>query len=148
MSEKPVDSQSVSARATAFRWMTLIGYFALLALILNWFTWISPPTEVPRAFLLIVLCVPLMFPLRGLLYARPYTHSWVSFLSLFYFAIGVDVAFNRDNDRTLGLLMLGFSILLFTGSVFFSYYEKKRVRLSQKTQEPITVDNQLNDEPG
>ena len=124
-----MNAQSITRRATVSRWATLLGYFGLLGLILNWFTWLSPPTEVPRAFLLIVLCVPLMFPLRGILHARTYTHSWVCFLSLFYFAIGIDVAFNRVNDRTLGLLMLGFSTLLFLGSVFFSFYEKKRRHL-------------------
>lgn len=110
---------------TLARWATLIGYFGLLVLLLNWFTWLSPPVSVPRALPLIVLVVPLLFPLRGLLHARSYTHAWVSLLALPYFAIGIDVAFNRSDQRWLGLVMILCSLLLFTGSVFFSYSAKK-----------------------
>lgn len=118
---------TLAQKALLARWTTLLGYFGLMTLLLNWFIWISPPTEIPRAFLLIVMVVPLLFPLRGILHARTYTHSWVSFLSLFYFAIGVDVAFNQPLQRTLGMIMLVLSLLLFFGSVYFAYYEKRRI---------------------
>jgi len=111
-----------------WRWCTLIGYFGLLVVLLNWFTWLSPPTEFPRGFLLILLVVPLMFPLRGILRGRPYTHSWASFLSLFYFAIGIDIAFNNHTDRALALAVTFFSLLLFFGCVFFARYERLRLR--------------------
>ena len=116
------------------RWTALIGYFGLLILLLNWFSWISPPHQVPRALILIVLVVPLMFPLRGLLHGKTYTHAWTSFLSLFYFAIGVDIAYTVPADRWLAIAMTTFSLLLFAGSIFFPFYTKKaRQQIADKT---------------
>ncbi len=110
-------------RLALSRWVTLIGYFGLLIVLLNWFVWIAPPSRVPRSFLLIVLLVPLLVPLRGLLHARRYTHQWVSFLSLFYFMVGVDVYFNPGAGQSwLGALTIIFSLLLFVGCVFFARF--------------------------
>jgi len=117
-------------RLSLWRWSTLIGYFGLLIVLLNWFTWISPPNEFPRGFLLILLVVPLMFPLQGILKGRPYTHSWACFLALPYFAIGVDIAFNNDSDRWLALAATVFSLLLFFGCAFFARYERLRQKLA------------------
>ncbi len=133
---------SLQQKVTATRWVTLIGYFGLMALLLNWFTWIAPPTQIPRAFLLIALVVPLLFPLRGLLHARTYTHEWVSFLSLFYFAIGIDVAFNQPQQRVLGLLMVGLSLMLFAGSVYFAFYEKRRLKWLNSAETDTATVNQ------
>lgn len=117
------------------RWAALIGYFGLLALLLNWFTWISPPVKVPRVMILVVLVVPLLFPLRGLLHGKTYTHDWTSFLSLFYFAIGVDIAYTIPASRTLALLMTALSLLLFVGCIFYPYSLKK-ARAAAMTSEP------------
>lgn len=110
--------------------MTLLGYFGLLLLLLNWFTWLAPPAQVPRVILLIALVVPLMFPLRGILRGSPYTHEWASFLSLFYFVVGIDVAFNYQNLRVLGIALIVLSLVFFTGCVFFARLEKIRLNNS------------------
>ena len=114
-------------KAHIARWTALTGYFGLLILLLNWHTWLSPPTLVPRALLLIALLIPLLFPMRGLLHARPYTHAWTSFLSLFYFAIGVDIVYTSEVDRTLGALQIVFSVLLFFGCVFYPKYRRQQL---------------------
>ncbi len=106
------------------RVITLIGYFGLLALIINWFTWIAPPKIVPRAMVLAFLAIPLLFPLRGILHSRRYTHQWVGFLSMPYFAIGVDTWYNPASSlmATLGAGMVLFSLLLLVGSTLYSRY--------------------------
>jgi len=105
------------------RWCTLIGYFGLLALLLSWFTWLAPPVNVPRVVPIVLLVVPLLFPLRGLLHARRYTHQWVTFLALFYFTVGVDASFNHSEGQAwLGYLTVMFSLLLFVGSMFFARF--------------------------
>jgi len=67
--------------AAVGRWTTLFGYFGLLILIVNWFTWIAPPQQVPRSFLLIALAGPLLFPLRGIIHGRRYTHPGTTTLN-------------------------------------------------------------------
>lgn len=105
------------------RWCTLIGYFGLLGLLLSWFTWLAPPKNIPRVVPIVLLVVPLLFPLRGLLHARRYTHQWVTFVSMFYFAVGVDTSFNHgDGEAWLGYLTVLFSLMLFVGSMFFARF--------------------------
>ncbi len=105
------------------RVLTLIGYFGLLALIINWFTWIAPTVIVPRAMVLAALAIPLLFPLRGILHSRRYTHQWVGFLCMPYFAIGVDVWYSFTGlVATLGASMVLFSLTLLVGSTLYSRY--------------------------
>lgn len=105
------------------RVLTLLGYFGLLALIVNWFTWIAPPVQVPRALVLAALAIPLLFPLRGIIHARRYTHQWIGFLSMLYFIIGVDVWYNHQGtEKLLGMSMVGFSMLLMIGSSMYARY--------------------------
>ena len=105
------------------RVLTLIGYFGLLALIVNWFTWIAPPVRVPRSLVLAALAIPLLFPLRGIIHARRYTHQWIGFLSMLYFIIGVDVWYRHiGSEKLLGMSMVVFSMLLMIGSSMYARY--------------------------
>jgi uncharacterized membrane protein len=120
-------------RISTARAVALTGYFGLLILLLNWFLWISPPVNVPRGLLIIVLVVPLLIPLRGLMYSRRYTYQWSCFLALFYFIIGVDVWFNRlGTERLLGALTVLFSLLYFGGAAYYSKFTGTR-RKSKKS---------------
>lgn len=105
------------------RILTLLGYFGLLLLIVNWFTWIAPPERVPRSLVLAGLAIPLLFPLRGVIHARRYTHQWIGFLSMLYFIIGVDVWYNQQAvEQLLGMSMVLFSLLLMIGSSMYARY--------------------------
>lgn len=114
---------SPASRLRVARIATLAGWILLTAVLFNWFTWLDPPERVPRALLLIALVLPLFLPLYGLLHRRRRAHQWASFLALFYFAIGVDVAYNQiATARWLGLATIATSLLLFTGAIFVSKY--------------------------
>lgn len=105
------------------RKLTLIGYLGLLLLIVNWFTWLAPTTRVPRSMVLAGLAIPLLFPLRGILHGRRYTHQWVGFLSMLYFIIGVDVWYHHQAlEQFLGMLMVILSLTLMVGSSMYSRY--------------------------
>ena len=111
------------SRARIGRALTLTGHLGLLTLILNWFIWISPPSTVPRAFPIIALAVPLLFPLRGILHGRRYTHQWTSFLSMVYFAVGIDAWANAAAGAAwLGATTVLLSLLLFVGTVVYARY--------------------------
>jgi len=98
-------------------------YLSLLALLLSWFTWLAPPSNIPRVIPLVLLTAPLLFPLRGMLHGKRYTHQWVSFLSMFYFIVGVDATFNpAEGQAWLGQLTILFSLMLFIGSIFYARF--------------------------
>lgn len=118
-------------KVSVTRSIALVGYFGLMLVLMNWFLWIAPPTQVPRSLLLIALVIPLLFPLRGLVHGNRYTYQWACFLSMFYFIIGVDVWFNRvGTEALMGALTVLFSILFCIGTMYYSKFtgtgKKKR----------------------
>ena len=96
------------------RWLTLMGYFALMAGIYCWHL-VWHKTEGHLMSLIIIAQVgPLLFPLRGLLNARVYTHAWSMYLAIFYFVIGVWYASN-EASALFGYYVVLTSLLFFAG---------------------------------
>ena len=121
--------------------VALTGYFGLFFLLLAWLIFIDPPVRVPRALVIIILVVPLLLPLRGLLYGRRRAHQWSTFLALPYFIMGVDYAFNSATVAWLGWLEILFSLLWWTGTMMYAKLigpprEKKRKRQRQSDSQP------------
>ncbi len=105
--------------------MALVGYFGLLILILLWETVLLPSTTLPIAPILAAKLIPLLFPLRGLLYARPYTCAWAAFLSMLYFIHGVLAVFGSGLEQLLASLEILFSQFLFLGCTFYIRFNDK-----------------------
>jgi uncharacterized membrane protein len=101
----------------AARVVTLTSYFALLALQPVWHAWLAPPVRFPVALALLITTLPLLFPLRGLLHARRYTHAWTPYLVLAYFTHGVVEAWANAAQRPFALAEIVFSVLLFAGAL-------------------------------
>jgi len=110
----------MSRGAVLFRWVALAGYFALLALELNWYTWLAPPHTIPISVALAIVALPLLLPLRGLLHGRAYTHAWTSFLALPYFALGVDGVAGGVHPAWIGAIGIVASVALFCGAVGYA----------------------------
>lgn len=117
----------MGAATLACRVTALAGYFALLALLLARYTIIAPPDRIPVSIVLFVVAVPLLFPLRGLLHARPYTHAWTSFLALVYFALGVDTV-AAGVVPLVGWGLVAASLTLFGGAVSFARLRGRELR--------------------
>lgn len=113
----------------AARALALISYLALLGLILVWTTWIDPPQIVPISVALVILILPLMFPLRGMLHGRRYTHAWSSLLALAYIAIGITLGAAAE-DRLYGALMTGASLVWFVGCLAYVKLDARQTRES------------------
>nr|MDQ2696651.1 DUF2069 domain-containing protein [Pseudomonadota bacterium] len=101
------------------RWLALASHFALLGLLLAWSVWLAPSPHYPVALTVLVWVCPLLFPLRGLLYGRLYTHIWTSLLALFYFLLGVDDVAGAMAPPLLAWLEVLLSLLLFAGCVAY-----------------------------
>ena len=115
--------------------VALVGYFGLFALMLLWFAWLEPSKGFPVSLVLVLLVGPLLPPLRGLLYGRPYTCAWSSFLALFYFSAGVFSAAGPMRRPWLAWLEIAFSLLLFWGAVL--YVRARRVRRADTPQNEV-----------
>lgn len=115
-------------KIATFRWLTLIGYFGLMTLIFCWHLWIRPLEPQFISITLLIQLGPLMFPLRGLLHGKAYTHAWAAYLALFYFIMGVWNA-SAETTRLFGTLISLLSIVFFTGCVFYARFSGKQSRL-------------------
>lgn len=107
------------------RMATLLGYFGLFSLTLLWVTVLEPSARMPTSIMLIIFVGPLLFPLRGILHGKSYTHAWTAFLVLLYFIHGVVESWANPAQRWLAITEILLSILLFTGCIFY-------VRLANK----------------
>ncbi len=109
------------------RWLRIAqsGYFGLIFLLMAWYGWLAPPQVIPTSVVLLVLVGPLMFALRGVLYASTYTFAWVSMLALLYFTHGVVEGYSDATTRPYALTEVLLSVMLWSGAML---YTRKRSR--------------------
>ena len=98
--------------------LALAGYFSLFFLLLGSIAGLPADNVPPRLLLLLVLVGPLLFPLRGLLHGRPYTHAWSGFMALFYLVISIGIAAG-ENTLLTGLLETFAATIWFAGSLLY-----------------------------
>jgi uncharacterized membrane protein len=110
------------------------SYFGLFLLLLAWLGWISPPVALPISVALFLMLVPLLFPLRGILYGKAYTFAWASFLSMFYFIHGVVEAYSSPEDRWLALLEVFLSLTFYSGSMLYARFRGREIKAEQERE--------------
>ncbi len=114
-----------------FKHLALASYFGLMITLISWITLPDHSDNYPTGALLIIALVPLLFPLRGLLHGRPYTHAWTTFLMLLYFTHGVGEVYSADGLHLYASLEVLFSSLTFVSSITFIKLNAKMQRESQ-----------------
>lgn len=97
------------------RWLTLLGYFSLMASIYLWHL-VFNQTEKHLISLIILFQIgPLLFPLRGLLNGKTYTHAWSMYLAIYYFIVGVWYAAGKQS-LLFGLIVINQFIIFYRHS--------------------------------
>ena len=114
------------------RWLTLSGYFGLLIGLFAWHLLINKTEAHLISIVILTQLGPLMFPLRGLLNGKTYTHAWSIYLAIFYFIVGIWYA-GADETLMIGLYVTACSLMFFTGTVLYT-------RLSARSQKENTPD--------
>ncbi|MGB0865522.1 MAG: DUF2069 domain-containing protein [Granulosicoccaceae bacterium] len=104
------------------RQVSLVSYAATLLLTFNWISWYSPPQQVPRSLILLILVVPLVLPVRGFIHGRAKSYIGVAMVAMWLFAAGLDIAFYIQTWKTLGWALVVCSVLLFVSSYFYLRY--------------------------
>lgn len=114
------------------RWLTLSGYFGLMTGLFAWHLLINKTEAHLISIVILTQLGPLMFPLRGLLNGKTYTHAWSIYLAIFYFIIGIWYA-GASETLMIGLYVTACSLLFFTGTVLYT-------RLSTRSQKENSPD--------
>lgn len=103
----------------------LAGFFGLFLLLMAWHTVLSPSGKLPTALLLLISVGPLLLPFKGFLNRNLKSCTWMSYLSLPYFAHGVAEAYVSQSERPYALLEVLFSLLLCFGAGLYVYKAEK-----------------------
>lgn len=111
----------------------LTGFFGLIVLTLIWETRWAPSSYAPPVIWLTVKAVPLLFPLRGMLYGRIYTYAWASMLSLAYLAEGVVLVYADPGQRLPALLEILLASAMFAGCNAYVRLKARRLRSAAPT---------------
>jgi len=99
--------------------LALFSYFGLMISLICWITLGEHSDNYPTAAWLVIGVVPLLFPLRGILHGKPYTHAWTSFLMLFYFSHGIGEVYSTQGFDLYASLEVLFSCMNFITSLLF-----------------------------
>ena len=106
------------------RWLTLAGYFGLMAGFYVWHLWLNETPKYQISLLLVLQIGPLLFALKGVLNGRIYTHAWCIYLAIVYFIIGVWYA-SAEASFGFGLYLTLSSFLFLLGSVLYTRYASR-----------------------
>ncbi len=117
--------------------IALTGYFSLFLILMLNIIWLIPSAHFPTALVLLVICTPLLFPMRGLLNSKTYTFQWASFLSLAYFAHGITEISAHPDIWYAGLLETLASMMMYLGCVLYAriFKQEKKRQLKEQSEE-------------
>ena len=104
--------------------IALLGYFGLIIGIYVWHMWINKTPDYAISAMLLIQLGPLLFPLRGLLNGKVYTHAWSMYLAIFYFVVGVWYA-GAKAQMPFGMYIIACSLVFFAGTLLYTRYAGK-----------------------
>jgi len=110
--------------------LSLASFFGLMITLLLWITIADHSDNYPTFAWLIISLTPLLFPLRGLLHGKPYTHAWTGFMMLFYFAHGIGEVYSAQELDLYASLEILFSATTFIASIIFIKHNAKSLKNS------------------
>lgn len=113
------------------RYLALVSYFGLIVTLLLWILIAPHSAHFPIAAMLLLGVFPLLLPMRGILYARPYTHAWTSFLMLAYFTHGIGEIYSEGQHSLYAWLEVILSTLCFFACIIYVKVEAKLRNTSQ-----------------
>lgn len=109
-----------SDKTKQYRYLALIGYLSLISWVLIWQVFISPHPHINPYTAAIAWCIPLLFPLRGILSGKAYTHAWANFVLMLYFLHSLTILYVDQGERWLAAIELLITSATFVASVLYA----------------------------
>lgn len=104
------------------RWLSLAAYLGLIAWVMLWIIVLGDVAREHISILLLFAVGPLLLPLRGVLAGRDKALIWGALVALLYSIHGGMEAWSDVEQRGLGLVELGLSVLyVITASLFIRW---------------------------
>ena len=113
------------------RWLALSSYIALLVLMIVW-QFATSYSEQSLLFRGLFYIVPLLFPLYGIIKAKPYTHAWANFILMWYFLHSLTMLYIAPDQRWWAVAELLLTSLAFVGCTWFARHQGRAMGLGLK----------------
>jgi uncharacterized membrane protein len=92
----------------------------LLCWVALWQIFVSPHPHINPVTAAIGWCIPLLFPLRGILTGKAYTHAWANFVLMLYFLHALTILYVDQGERWLAAVELLLACCAFVGNVMYA----------------------------
>ena len=109
--------------------LTLAGYFGLVVLIPVWNLWWYPSEVFSNEVLTVFWLIPLIFPLKGLIQGKAYTHAWSGFIAVIYICHALTSLVTNLNELFAILLELFFATLFLFAGMYFAKWRGEQLGL-------------------
>lgn len=96
--------------------LAIACHLALLGLLFVWLVWFLEPPHWPRPLLILLVVLPLAFPVRGLLDQRPSSYLWSLALALVYAMHGATELWLGTEQPWLSTLEMLFALATFVSA--------------------------------
>ncbi len=115
----------MSPKTKCFRFLALFFNLALLIFVALWHSILSPHPLINPYGVMVAWIIPMLFPLKGIIQGKPYTHAWANFILMFYFLHSLTILWLDEGERYFALIEL-----IITSNAFISniYYARLRGR--------------------
>ncbi|GGD52067.1 DUF2069 domain-containing protein [Lacimicrobium alkaliphilum] len=125
----------MSAKTRFFRQLALISYLSLLLWVVLWHFLLGEDVGYSVLFITLMWILPLLFPLSGILKARPYTHAWANFVLMFYLLHGLTAVYALENERIYAAIEIILASVAFIGCSFFARLRGRELGLGLKKKQ-------------
>lgn len=125
----------MSPKTRFFRQLALISYLSLLLWVLLWHFLLGADEGYSVLFITLMWVVPLLFPLPGILRARPYTHAWANFVLMFYLLHGLTAVYALEGERLYAAIEILLASLAFIGCSFYARLRGRELGLGLKKKQ-------------
>lgn len=115
-----------------FRNLALYSFIGLLIWVPIWHLFLAEPSGRSanfEYFLAAIWTIPLLFPLKGILAGKPYTHAWANFIVMFYIIHGLTSIYAVEHETIYSLVELVFATGMFIGCSFYARMRGKELGL-------------------
>ncbi len=109
----------------SLRKSALIAYLNLIAWVIAWHGFLSPHPHVHHIGVTIGWLLPLLFPLKGIIKANPYTHAWANFILMLYFLHAFTILWTEPSERLFAAIELLITSMAFTANLLFAKQQGK-----------------------
>ncbi|MGL5007193.1 MAG: DUF2069 domain-containing protein [Plesiomonas sp.] len=116
-------------QASRLFWLSLLFWQIL------WHALLSPHPHVASWAITLGWSIPLLFPLKGIIQGKAYTHAWANFILMLYFLHALTIISIDEGERLFGIIELILASGSFCVNLLFAKKRGKELGLSLKKQQ-------------